>query len=78
MTSSAKRHTVLTPLARDSLLVLACVAAHMLYLLVTYSRYGYFSFPLDDAWIYQVYGRNLAESGQWAFTPGVPSTGSTS
>lgn len=35
-------------------------------------------FPLDDSWIHQVYGRNLAESGQWAFVPGQPSAASTS
>ncbi|MCA0452532.1 MAG: hypothetical protein LCI00_00980 [Chloroflexi bacterium] len=35
-------------------------------------------FPLDDSWIHQVYGRNLAESGMWAFVPGVPSAASTS
>src|SRR5262245_22073045 len=34
-------------------------------------------FPLDDAWIHQTYARNLARSGQLAFTPGVPSAGST-
>ncbi|MBN1310569.1 MAG: hypothetical protein JXB30_04050 [Anaerolineae bacterium] len=76
--STARQHAVLTLPARDVLLIVACVAAHVLYLLVTYFRYGYFSFPLDDAWIYQVYARNLAQSGQWAFVPGVPSTGSTS
>ncbi|MBN1430137.1 MAG: hypothetical protein JXB07_17340 [Anaerolineae bacterium] len=73
-----RRHAWLTPLVRDGLLILACLLAHALYLLVAYFRHGYFSFPLDDAWIYQVYARNLAESGQWAFIPGVPSTGSTS
>jgi hypothetical protein len=35
-------------------------------------------FPLDDAWIHQTYARNLAQNGEWAFLPGVPSTGSTS
>jgi MFS family permease len=35
-------------------------------------------FPLDDSWIHQVYGRNLAWTGQWAFIPGVPSAASTS
>lgn len=35
-------------------------------------------FPLDDSWIHQVYGRNLALSGTWAFVPGVPSAASTS
>lgn len=38
---------------------------------------GYAGFPLDDAWIHQTYARNLAESGQLAFTPGIPSAGST-
>ncbi len=35
-------------------------------------------FPLDDSWIHQTYGRNLAQLGEWAFTPGIPSTASTS
>ena len=35
-------------------------------------------FPLDDAWIHQTYARNLALYGEWAFTPGQPSAGSTS
>ncbi|HEX2908279.1 MAG TPA: hypothetical protein VHO69_15515, partial [Phototrophicaceae bacterium] len=35
-------------------------------------------FPLDDSWIHQVYGRNLAQTGQWAFVPGIPSAASTS
>lgn len=34
-------------------------------------------FPLDDAWIHQTYGRNLAARGEWAFLPGQPSAGST-
>jgi hypothetical protein len=35
-------------------------------------------FPLDDSWIHQVYSRNLAQTGQWAFIPGIPSAASTS
>lgn len=35
-------------------------------------------FPLDDAWIHQTYARNLAQSGQWEYIPGVRSAGSTS
>lgn len=35
-------------------------------------------FPLDDSWIHQVYARNLAERGEWAFVPGEPSAASTS
>lgn len=76
--SAVKRHTFLTPASRDALIILTCVAAHVLYLVMTYLHHGYLGFPLDDAWIYQVYARNLANSGQWAFVPGVPSTGSTS
>ena len=34
-------------------------------------------FPLDDSWIYQTYARNLAQTGQWAFIPGIPSAAST-
>ncbi len=35
-------------------------------------------FPLDDSWIHQTYGRNLAQRGEWAFVPGEPSAASTS
>lgn len=35
-------------------------------------------FPLDDSWIHQTYGRNLAQRGEWAFVPGQPSAASTS
>jgi len=38
---------------------------------------GVNGFPLDDAWIHQTYARNLGTRGEFAFTPGVPSTGST-
>ncbi len=35
-------------------------------------------FALDDAWIHQVYARNLATRGEFSFFPGQPSAGSTS
>lgn len=35
-------------------------------------------FPLDDAWIHQVYARNLGTRGTMAFSNSQPSTGSTS
>lgn len=38
---------------------------------------GVNGFPLDDAWIHQTYARNLGTRGEFAFIPGVPSTGST-
>lgn len=34
-------------------------------------------YPLDDSWIHQVYGRNLADYGEWAFIPDEPSAAST-
>ena len=39
---------------------------------------GATGFALDDAWIHQVYARNLALRGEFAFFPGQPSAGSTS
>jgi hypothetical protein len=39
---------------------------------------GQSGFPLDDAWIHQTYARNLGLHGLMAFSPGIPSTGSTS
>ncbi len=39
---------------------------------------GIFGFPLDDAWIHQVYARNLGTRGEFAFFTGQPSAGSTS
>ena len=35
-------------------------------------------FPLDDSWIHQTFGRNLALRGEWAFLPGQPVAASTS
>jgi hypothetical protein len=43
-----------------------------------YVRVADGGFPLDDSWIHQVYGRNLAQTGMWAFVPDVPSAASTS
>lgn len=47
------------------------------YLVVSVWGFGFSGFPLDDAWIHQTYARNMARSGQFAFIPGVPSSGST-
>jgi hypothetical protein len=57
----------------DLLFLMAALLA-----VVYYVRMANGGFPLDDSWIHQVYGRNLAQTGQWAFVPGVPSAASTS
>ncbi|MGQ9887783.1 MAG: hypothetical protein ACUVSX_04765 [Aggregatilineales bacterium] len=56
-------------------LPLALVAFALVALYVSGAGGG---FPLDDSWIHQVYARNLAHSGEWAFVPGQPSAASTS
>ncbi len=57
----------------DALFLLLAIAGVGLYALTANG-----GFPLDDSWIHQVYGRNLAEHGEWAFVPGEPSAASTS
>ncbi len=56
------------------LLILLQALSLFLYL----GKTGQLGFPLDDAWIHQAYARNLGLHGVMAFTPGQPSTGSTS
>ncbi|MEO8610049.1 MAG: hypothetical protein ABI690_19300 [Chloroflexota bacterium] len=57
----------------DAVLFVVALLSVLLYIKVANG-----GFPLDDSWIHQVYGRNLAQTGQWAFVPGVPSAASTS
>ena len=62
---------------RDAFFALLALIAVFGYLLAAHSSGG-LGFPLDDAWIHQTYGRNLAQTGTWSFVAGVPSGGSTS
>jgi hypothetical protein len=62
---------------RDWGLIALAVASAGAYLLLAAVR-GAPGFPLDDAWIHQVYARNLATRGEFAFFAGQPSAGSTS
>ena len=59
-------------------LFVALSAISTLAYVITSRRFGSVGFPLDDAWIHQTFARSLAERGEWAFTPGQPSAGSTS
>jgi hypothetical protein len=59
------------------LLVLAALLSAGGYLWGAWAR-GASGFPLDDAWIHQVYARNLGTRGEFAFFEGQPSAGSTS
>jgi hypothetical protein len=68
----------LTRAQHDVIIVVAALVAHALYLIVAGAGFGRFGYPLDDAWIHQTYARNVTVRGEWAFVPGVPSTGSTS
>lgn len=61
-------------LHRDDLLLIV-LASGIVALYVALAGPG---FPLDDSWIHQTYARTLAQHGEWAFIPGVPSAASTS
>ncbi len=63
---------------RASVYFLLALLAVAFYLGVAYLQNGAFGFPLDDAWIHQVYARNLGARGEFSFFPGQPSAGSTS
>src|SRR5438552_1917585 len=62
---------------RDLAIVLVAALGVTIYALSARTL-GDSGFPLDDAWIHQTYARNLAQTGQWAYVPGIPSAGSTS
>jgi hypothetical protein len=62
---------------RAGLLLLLALLSVGAYLLLAGWR-GVVGFPLDDAWIHQVYARNLATRDEFAFFAGQPSAGSTS
>lgn len=67
-----------SPAVRGGIYFLLALLAVAFYLAVAYSQNNAFGFPLDDAWIHQVYARNLGARGEFSFFPGQPSAGSTS
>jgi hypothetical protein len=62
---------------RDLIIVVVATIGVAVYVLTAHTLGGP-GFPLDDSWIHQTYGRNLGQTGQWAYVPSVPSAGSTS
>jgi len=62
---------------RGAWLILAALVSAGAYVLFASAR-GALGFPLDDAWIHQVYARNLGTRGEFACFAGQPSAGSTS
>jgi hypothetical protein len=62
---------------RDWCFILLTFASAGAYLGFSAAR-GAVGFALDDAWIHQVYARNLGTLGEFAFFTGQPSAGSTS
>jgi hypothetical protein len=65
-------------LARRGLFLLMCIGFVVSVAFVGSHALSANGFPLDDSWIHQVIGRNLAELGVLAFTPGMAGSGSTS
>ncbi len=64
--------------ARPALYFLLAALTVAFYLLISQLQNGAFGFPLDDAWIHQVYARNLGTRWEFSFFAGQPSAGSTS
>ncbi len=62
---------------RELVIIFVALVSAGVYLALAYMR-GAIGFPLDDAWIHQVYARNIAIRGEFAFFAGQPSAGSTS
>lgn len=65
------------PWKQATLLVILSATALCLYPLPARLSLGEWAFPFDDPWIHQVYARNIAAHGEYAFNPGESSTGSS-
>ena len=61
----------------SNLLLIMLAGFAVTYFLIQSQKLYSLGFPLDDAWIHQVYARNLVRNGEWAFLSGFPSSGST-
>ena len=67
-----------TRINRRKFIVVLILAAGVVVLYIGVASLSKPGFPLDDSWIHQTYAKNLAETGQWQYGPGMFSNGSTS
>lgn len=65
------------PWKKATILLLLTLSTLALYPLAARLALGEWTFPFDDPWTHQVYARNLAWHGQYAFNLGDPTTGSS-
>jgi hypothetical protein len=65
------------PWKKAAVLLILVLSTLALYPVVARVGLGEWTFPFDDPWTHQVYARNLAQAGQYAFNLGEPSTGSS-
>jgi hypothetical protein len=73
MKTEQQKFMQLTATRRDALIICVAGCAVLLYVVV-----GGGGFALDDSWIHQTFGRNLAWYGEWSLIVGKPSAASTS
>ena len=70
---------MIPPVLRDRIVrVLPAVAYLAAAAAFVKNRFSLLDFPLDDAWIHQVYARSLALGCGFAYNSGQPEAGSTS
>ena len=77
MKNYAGRLGSIASISRQSI-VLVCVSVLIAVSVLSSALLQHFGFPLDDSWIHQVIGRNLAYFGSLGFSPHQTSSGSTS
>ncbi|MBD3404813.1 MAG: hypothetical protein GF411_01600 [Candidatus Lokiarchaeota archaeon] len=70
-----KKTSNLTKLLVFAVLITALSCVHYLFTMINWTFPG---FSLDDSWIHLQYARTIYDGTPWEYSPGYPSTGSTS